>query len=512
VVRRLRSDVRVDVRYDDSTFFGSPVGGRPDDNTQAAFAAVMSHVDGHGFASLIAAGPRLLAEAVRSPAFSRIAELGDRDWRVHDTVLYPDPALAPPTDLALVPTGGGRGVRGRFGVWDWPPLHELVSALAGDGVASTASPGATSDLLRALEDAGLIEEAPDGPVADPAVIGSDLTFVGHNTVVVRSATSAVMVDPWFVASDPQDPVGYRPLRLRDVGPVDGVAITHCHPDHFVPSTLLQLPPSTRMIVPRMERETILTVAMATRLRELGFTDIVELDWWQSVRVGDIEIVALPFYGEQATDSEQLHSDIRNHGNTYFIRTPSFSAAFVADSGRDGLGEVRQVAVRARREVGSPDVLFAGYRGWLTYPVQFLFTSVARYLLFVPRRLWGVRQRLMTTADEAIDLAEIWGAPTVVPYADGGAPWYWRMGLGPRLDEDAPEANGFDPLPERVLDAARNRTEMPGGLLGSPIQVVLLRPGDSISDVSARLEVTRVDGYTWPYREQFSTTELTGMLG
>jgi L-ascorbate metabolism protein UlaG (beta-lactamase superfamily) len=518
VVRRLRQDVRVDVRYDDSTSFGSPVGSRPDDNVQAVFAAVLSHVSRYGFGSLITAGPRLLAEAVLSPAFSRIAELGERDWRIHDTVLYPDPALAQPTELTLVPTGGGRRLRGRFGVGDWPSLHELVSALAGDGVASMASVesmaslGATSGLLGALEDAGLVEEAQDGPVADAAVLGSDLTFVGHNTVVVRSATSAVLVDPWFVAAAPEDPAHYRPLQPRDVGPVDAVAITHSHPDHFVPSTLIQLPPSTRMIVPRVERETILTVAMATRLRELGFTDVVELDWWQSVRVGDVEVVALPFYGEQATDAERLHPDIRNHGNTYFIRTPSFSAAFVADSGRDGLGDVRQVAARARREVGSPDVLFAGYRGWLTYPVQLLFTSVARYLLFVPRHLWGVRQRLMTTADEAVDLAEIWGAPTVVPYADGGAPWYWRMGLGPRLDEDAPEAHYFDPLPERVLDAAHNRTEMPGGLLGSPIRVVLLRPGDSISDVASSLTVTRVDGCTWPYRERFSTTELAGMPG
>jgi L-ascorbate metabolism protein UlaG (beta-lactamase superfamily) len=511
VVRRLLSNVRVDVRYSDSTVFGSPIGRRPEEEVRAIYAPVVSYVEKHGFGDLVATGPKLLDEVVRSPAFSRVAELGEQDWRIHDQILYPDPALAPPSELAFVPTAGGNVLGGRFGARDWPRLHDLLSALAGEGVKSTQSLGATSGLLRALEEAGLVEDGEDGPVADSAVTGSDLTFVGHNTVVIRSGTSSVVVDPWFVATDPEDPAGYRPLQLRDVGLVDAVAITHSHPDHFVPSTLLQLPPSTKMIVPRMERETILTVAMADRLRELGFTDVVELDWWQSVSVGDIEVVALPFHGEQATDSEQLHPDIRNHGNTYFIRTPSFSAAFLADSGRDGSGAAREVAARARREVGSPDVLFSGYRGWLTYPVQLLFTSVARYLLFVPRQLWGVRQRLMTTADEAIDLAEIWGASTVVPYADGGAPWYWRVGLGPRLGEEALEANGFDPLPERVLDSARNRTEMPDGLLGSPVQVVLLRPGDSIRSVSPRPVVTRVNGHIWPYQELFSTPNLAGML-
>lgn len=512
MVRRLRSDVRVDVGYADRTVFGSPVGRRPDENVQRVYAPVLDHVERHGFEGLVEEGPRLLAQAVDSAAFAEVAEVVQRHWRVHDSVLHPEVALAPPSELALVPTSGEGGLQGRFDVGDWPRLHELVSALAGDGVDRARVTGPTAGLVAALEQAGMLEDADVESAPHPDVTASDLTFVGHNTVVVRSRTSAVVVDPWFAASDPADPPGYRPLRLRDVGRVDAVAITHSHPDHFVPSTLLQFHPSTRVIVPRVERETIMTVGMAERLRELGFTDVVELDWWESVRVGDIDVVALPFHGEQATDSEQLHPGIRNHGNTYFVRTPGFSAAFLADSGRDGSGDVREVAARARREVGTPDVLFTGYRGWLTYPVQLLFTSVARSILLVPRHLWGVRQRLMTTADEAIDVAETWGAATVVPYADGGAPWYWRIGLGPRLDELVQEANGFDPLPERVIVAARNRTEMPCGLLGSPVRVALLRPGDSIRRVSSGRDVVRVPGHAWPFREQVPTVELAGMLG
>ncbi len=509
-MRRLRPDVRVDVGFDDRTVFGSPVGPRPDDNVQRVYAPVLRHVDRYGFGGLVDAGPALLAEVVDSAAFSEVAERDGPDWRVHDRVLYPDVASAPPSTLSLVPGGADGGLGGRFELGDWPHLHGLVSDLAVHGVDPLRAGGRTAGLVGALDRAGLLEDA-EGR-AHPMVTSSDLTFVGHNTVVVRSGSSAVVVDPWFAPADPADPPGYAPLQLRDLGPIDAVAITHSHPDHFVPATLLQFPPSTRIIVPRLERETILTVAMAERCRQLGFTDVVELDWWESVRVGDIEVVALPFHGEQATDCEQLHPGIRNHGNTYFVRTPTFSAAFLADSGHDGDGDVRSVAGRARRELGSPDVLFTGYRGWLTYPVQLLYTSVARFVLFVPRHLWGVRQRLMTTADEAIDVAEAWGAGTVVPYADGGAPWYWRIGLGPRLDEHVQEANGFDPLPERVLTAARHRTEMPSGLLASPVRVSLMRPGDSMTGVSSAPRIVRVPGHEWPFGEQFSTAEPAGMLG
>ncbi len=216
---------------------------------------------------------------------------------------------------------------------------------------------------------------------------------------------------------------------------------------------------------------------------------------------DIQVTALPFYGEQPTDGSQLHPGIRNAGNTYFIRTPRCSAAFLADSGRDGAGDVRQVVARARRDLGSPDYLFVGYRGWLMYPVQLLHSSVARYLPFVPRELWGVRQQIMTTPDEAIDLAEIWGAPHLVPYADGGSPWFWQIGLGPRLDKAASANAAFDPFPERVIAAARTRTQTASGVQRSAVNVVLLRPGDSIASGGPQPEIARMEGFAWPYGEE-----------
>jgi hypothetical protein len=121
-------------------------------------------------------------------------------------------------------------------------------------------------------------------------------------------------------------------------------------------------------------------------------------------------------------------------------------------------------------------------------------------------------RIMTTADEVIDLAEIWGAAHVVPYADGGAPWYWEIGLGPRLDGEVQEANGFDPLPERVVQAARSRTEMPGGLLASAVGVLLTRPGDGIDVGGERPAIVRAEGFSWPYLQELETAAVLPMLG
>jgi L-ascorbate metabolism protein UlaG (beta-lactamase superfamily) len=345
----------------------------------------------------------------------------------------------------------------------------------------------------------LVEETDLAP--DPRLAEADLTFLGHNTVVVRSRTMRVIVDPFLLAGGSVYPVDYQPFQVRDLGPIDAVLITHSHRDHFDAASLLQFPADTRILVPRVERETLLAVAIEQRLRELGFTNVSVLDWGQSAMVGDIEVYALPFYGEQPTETEVLHPEVRNMGNTYLVRTPTFSSMFLADSRRDGQGDAKQVAVKTRTEQGPVDVVFSGYRGWLTYPAQLLFSSIARFLLFVPPPIWGVRQQLMSSPEEAVDIAECWGARYLVPYADGGAPWHWGIGLGPRLDEEAAEFAGFDPFPERVLEAARHRTQAPdGSMLASSARTLLLRPCDSVLDVPGASWRLRLEGHTWPYGE------------
>jgi hypothetical protein len=211
--------------------------------------------------------------------------------------------------------------------------------------------------------------------------------------------------------------------------------------------------------------------------------------------------ALPFFGEQPTDSEVLHPEVCNAGNTYLVRTPAFSVAFLADSGRDRRGDVRDVAEGARRTFGPVDVLFSGYRGWEMYPAQHIFSSIARFLPFVPPWLWGVRQQLMTTAAGAVDVAERWGARFLIPYADGGAPWHWRIGLGPRLDEASCETAGFDPLPTRVVEAARCRAYgIDGRRIASSVRPVVLRPGDSLLDPGGVGNVLRVPRHAWAYSD------------
>ena len=499
---RLRPDVGLWVAYRDRTLFGSPVGPRPDEATRRLFTSVLEHVEREGVGNFAQTSSAALARAVADHGFADVAERdGQGGWRVHPEVLYPDPDRAHLHTLTIARPDTTHAVQVRLPAPLWPAVHDLIAALSGEG-HDEGSPviAEVGQLLAGLRQQGLVEIASDndGPGAPTSRL-PEITFAGHNTVVVRSATTSVVVDPFLFAHRATFPVSYQPLTALELGPVDAIAVTHSHPDHLDPGSLLRFSPDTLVVVPVVERETVLSVDMAQRVRQLGFARVTPLGWGERLRVGDIEIAALPFYGEQPAEDDVLHPEIRNAGNTYVVRTPSLSAAFVADSGRDPAGDVKDVALDWRAREGPVDLVFSGYRGWYLYPAQLLFSSVSRFLLLVPPSLWATRQQLMNGVDDAIDVAERWGARYLVPYADGGAPWHWDMGLGPRLDGTGRENLTFDPFPERVVEAAERRGQTgSGSLFPSPVQVLLLRPGDSLTMADDRPQVLRAPGHEWPY--------------
>jgi hypothetical protein len=338
-------------------------------------------------------------------------------------------------------------------------------------------------------DRGLVGQAEGDPCGQLSI--ANVVFVGHNTVVIRSKTHTVITDPLLLPCGAADR-DYRPLGIAQLGKIDAVLITHSHVDHFHPGSLLQLPADTQMIVPHVEAESVLAIDMAARLRELGFDRVHRLKWGHSLAIGDIRVHALPFFGEQPSTGTRLHREIRNTGNVYYVATPDLRVVFLADSGRDEAGDMlRDVAPRIR-SLGPPDLLFAGYRSVRLMPAELLSSDLARFFYFVLPDRWAVPDQLMTSPAEAIAIAEAAGARYVVPYAAGGAPWHWRIGLGPRLDDPQSESPSTNPFPEQLLIESRRN----GKGITEPL---LLRPGDGLRVVQDALERVRIEGHAWPFQ-------------
>ena len=154
-----------------------------------------------------------------------------------------------------------------------------------------------------------------------------LTFIGHSAFFVQIGHQNLVLDPnfarWlFVLKRLRRPG----LRVPDLPPIDAVLVTHAHFDHLHRPSLRAIARSTRrltgtppaIIVPRDVRDLV---------RRLGFREIIELDWWDSWRLGGVEITHVPSRHWGARVLTDMH---RGYGG-YVIRNGQQSLYHAGDT-------------------------------------------------------------------------------------------------------------------------------------------------------------------------------------
>lgn len=194
---------------------------------------------------------------------------------------------------------------------------------------------------------------------EPQEIG--ITRLQHSSFLLKTSNARVIIDPHFVSgysSHLTDASMMMSQKFRNL--IDAVLITHSHTDHYHVPSLMMLPRDISIIVPRVHEETILSPDFARELRTIGFQNVIELDWYsEPVLIGDIEISAMPFYGEQPLRYEHPRDKrLRNCGNSYLFRTPYYSAFCLIDSGSDADGSMIEVAESIKQRFGRVDVILS----------------------------------------------------------------------------------------------------------------------------------------------------------
>jgi L-ascorbate metabolism protein UlaG (beta-lactamase superfamily) len=483
---RLSDYFRFRVVYDDQTKFGSMVSGQIDAAIRARCAEILDIRQRKGLGRVVASSIELLDRAMSGA----LSDLHERPGVLREECLYPEVDSVSPRALAVIDADGK--VQSVVGLE--PETVPCLAQWMGNWQRGRSPPdsGPARRLWSALVDSRALTREPA-----PEAIAGDVLFAGHATVRIANAGAAILFDPFLVPVGKSHPPGYRPVVPGQLAPA-AIFITHSHPDHFDPGSLLRFGAEIPIYVPYVARESLMAIDMGARLKQLGFEQVRVLRWYEQVAFGTGRVVALPFHGEQATTFAALHPEVHNYGNLYYVETSTARFALTADGGVDGAGSVAAVAADAVARLGPVDAVFGGYRSWALYPIRYLFSSVSRYLLFVPRNQWLVRQKIMNDADDALDTCERWQARHLLPYADGGAPWYWDLGLGPRLDVLDGADEHFDPRPEHVRTVASRRSSAKEGFIPSPVNVHVPRPGDVLSINTDRVQVQRIAGHAWPY--------------
>ncbi len=170
-----------------------------------------------------------------------------------------------------------------------------------------------------------------GP-APPACAGGDelrVTFVNHSTFLIQLAGLNILTDPvWSERCSPVSFAGPKRvhvpgIRFEDLPRIDIVLVSHNHYDHMDIATLqrLQKQYAPRIYTPLGNRAV---------LARHGMRDVVEMDWWQELRLGDcLRLICVP---ARHFSSRGLRDQNKSLWSGFVIDGGPGAVYFAADTG------------------------------------------------------------------------------------------------------------------------------------------------------------------------------------
>jgi L-ascorbate metabolism protein UlaG (beta-lactamase superfamily) len=120
-----------------------------------------------------------------------------------------------------------------------------------------------------------------------------VTFIGHAGFFVQIGGRSVVIDPnfarWlFVLKRLRRPG----LRVRDLPAIDVVLVSHAHFDHLHRASLRAVV-QNNLRVSGTAPAIIIPAHVSDLVSDLGFSEIIELEWWNSSRHGNVTITHVP---------------------------------------------------------------------------------------------------------------------------------------------------------------------------------------------------------------------------
>jgi L-ascorbate metabolism protein UlaG (beta-lactamase superfamily) len=266
-----------------------------------------------------------------------------------------------------------------------------------------------------------------------------ITRVTHACVLLDFGGQRLLTDPWF-----SERPGYRrgePLAFtpQTLPPLAGVLVSHGHYDHFDIATFAAYPDHTVPLVVKR--------GLAAHARKAGFTNVTEVDAWETVKLGALTVTAAP----------------AAHGVpevTFVIEGPGTTVFFGADTLR--IPELDQVG----RRFPALDLALLPVNGLQIRPAFLQPDSLTARITRQPVNRFQVRPALnrpvVMTAEQAAGLCAVLKPRIAVPI-------HYRFTGGPVFDHLLLK---YDGTPERFTAAVRSSAPA--------TQVTILEPGQPLT--------------------------------
>lgn len=152
-------------------------------------------------------------------------------------------------------------------------------------------------------------------------------WLGHAAFLLHAGGKNLLIDPYL--SPIAGPGRFGPKRFVPPGlpvellpPIDALLITHNHYDHLDTVTIARLPHKDRIDV-------IAPLGLGAFFAGYGFRRVMQLDWYESERIGDAEITMLPAIH---WSKRGINDECRSLWCGYAITTPQSRIYFSGDTG------------------------------------------------------------------------------------------------------------------------------------------------------------------------------------
>ena len=141
---------------------------------------------------------------------------------------------------------------------------------------------------------------PPGPIAVASPLdawtreiasGLRVTWLGHSTMLIEADGVRVLTDPVFADRiGPGLPIGPRrfhatPVAIDQLPKLDAILVSHDHFDHLCKPSAIAL---AKLGVPF-----VTSLGVGAYLEAYGAQHVTELDWWESHRIGGVQLTATP---------------------------------------------------------------------------------------------------------------------------------------------------------------------------------------------------------------------------
>jgi L-ascorbate metabolism protein UlaG (beta-lactamase superfamily) len=195
------------------------------------------------------------------------------------------------------------------------------------------------------------ERTPKGPLGPyrtdsgvyerPPASGLRVTWFGHSSLLVEIDGMRVLIDPvWEQRAAPVQWFGpkrfFAPtLRLEQLPRIDVVLVSHDHYDHLGIDTLRDLAKAAAAA----NAQWITSAGVGTILRKCGVQEVRELDWTESLQVGELTLTALP---ARHFSGRSLFNRFETLWSSFVLAGPKHTVYYGADSGEwEGFQEIAQ---------------------------------------------------------------------------------------------------------------------------------------------------------------------------